>query len=133
PRLNSTSARCGTSRGNRRRHSAGSTTSTNSGSRKTADSLETRARENSATPASSFSHVGLAESDALRQHHKEAIPKRNINSSLIAENHITASWWPSCTAKNAAAQNAAVRILGQAAATKNTSHVLAMCSARLAT
>jgi hypothetical protein len=55
-----------------------------------------------------------------------------MSNSLIAENHITASWCPSCTAKKAAAQNAAGRMRGHAAATKNTSQVLAMWSRRLA-
>ena len=54
-----------------------------------------------------------------------------IDIPLIAEYHITASWCPSWTAKNAAAQNAARRIRGHASANASTSHVLITCSPML--
>src|SRR5215472_7382559 len=100
-----------------------SVTRKKSGRKMTADSLESSDKANSNT---------LIRSRPRSQHHSADIPNRNISSSEIAANHITASWWPSWIAKKNPAQAAAVAERRQASTTAKTSQLFTMCKRRLA-
>ena len=96
----------------------------------TADSFERSAAPNDASEAAyHFQPPFLSTTRA--QHSRLSVPNRNISSSELPEYHITASWWPSWTAKNAAATAEIRQPISRHAPSAYTSHTHRMCSARL--